>query len=146
MVYDNVVYVSTIPGSSENFYSGGQRGVIHALDAAEGHVLWYFDTTTDNLWGNPTVNSGGGFWHPPTVDEAGKIYFPIANPAPYPGTEGWPWGSSRPGDNLYTDSVLKMDPTTVDARLVLPGRARTTSSTWTTSSRRSSPTSTAASS
>lgn len=113
MVYDNVVYVSTIPGSSDNFYSGGQRGVIHALDAAEGHVLWYFDTTTDNLWGNPTVNSGGGFWHPPTVDEAGKIYFPIANPAPYPGAEGWPWGSSRPGDNLYTDSVLKMDPATV---------------------------------
>lgn len=110
LVYDNVVYVSTIPGSSEGFYLGGQRGLIHALSASTGQVLWYFDTTTDNLWGNPTVNSGGGFWHPPSVDAEGKLYVPIANPAPYPGAEGWPWASSRPGDNLYTDSILKMDP------------------------------------
>jgi len=33
LVYDSVVYVSTIPGSSEAFYGGGQRGLIHALDA-----------------------------------------------------------------------------------------------------------------
>lgn len=111
-VHNNIVWVSTIPGSSETFYAGGQRGVIHALDAASGQVLWYFDTTTDNLWGNPTVNSGGGFWHPPSFDEDGKAYVPIANPAPYPGAEGWPWASSRPGDNLYTDSILKMDPLT----------------------------------
>jgi len=110
LVYNNVVFVSTIPGSSEGFYIGGQRGVVHALDAGTGEVLWYFDTTTDNLWGNPTVNSGGGFWHPPSVDEEGQIYIPVANPAPYPGSEGWPWGSSRPGDNLYTDSIIKMDP------------------------------------
>jgi outer membrane protein assembly factor BamB/uncharacterized cupredoxin-like copper-binding protein len=112
LVYDNVVYVSTIPGSSEGFYIGGQRGLIHALDAGTGAVLWYFDTTADNLWGQPTVNSGGGFWHPPSVDEDGKLYVPVANPAPYPGAEGWPWASSRPGDNLYTDSILKMDPAT----------------------------------
>jgi len=112
LVYDNVVYVSTIPGSPEAFYGGGQRGIVHALDAGTGGVLWYFDTTSDNLWGNPRVNSGGGFWHPPTVDDDGMLYIPVANPAPYPGTEEFPWGSSRPGDNLYTDSVLKMDPAT----------------------------------
>lgn len=111
-VHDNIVWVSTIPGSSDGFYLGGQRGVIHALDAATGEVLWYWDTTTDNLWGQPTVNSGGGFWHPPSFDDEGMAYVPIANPAPYPGTEEWPWASSRPGDNLYTDSVLKMDPET----------------------------------
>jgi outer membrane protein assembly factor BamB len=111
-VYDNLLWVSTIPGSSEDFYEAGQRGVIHVLDAATGRVLWYFDTTTDNLWGQPTVNSGGGFWHPPTFDEDGKAYVPIANPAPYPGAEDWPFGTSRPGANLYTDSVLKMDPAT----------------------------------
>lgn len=114
LVHDNVVFVSTIPGTSEAFYSGGLRGVIHALDAGTGTLLWYFDTTTDNLWGQPTVNSGGGFWHPPSVDEEGKIYVPVANPAPYPGTEEFPWASSRPGDNLYTDSVLKMDPKTAE--------------------------------
>jgi len=116
LVFDNLVIVSTIPGASDGFYEGGQRGVIHALDAATGAVKWYFDTTTDNLWGNPTVNSGGGFWHPPSVDADGKMYVPIANPAPYPGAEGFPWGSSRPGDNLYTDSVLKMTP--ADAELI----------------------------
>ncbi|HEV2527656.1 MAG TPA: PQQ-binding-like beta-propeller repeat protein [Thermomicrobiales bacterium] len=111
-VHDNIVWVSTIPGSSDGFYQGGQRGVIHALNAASGEVLWYFDTTTDNLWGNPTINSGGGFWHPPSFDADGRAYVPVANPAPYPGVEGFPWTSSRPGDNLYTNSVLKMDPAT----------------------------------
>lgn len=108
-VHDSIVWVSTIPGSSENFYGGGQRGLIHALDARTGELMWYFDTTTDNLWGNPTVNSGGGFWHPPSFDAEGKAYVPIANPAPYPGAEGFPWATSREGDNLYTDSILKMD-------------------------------------
>jgi outer membrane protein assembly factor BamB len=112
LVYDSVVYVSTIPGSAEAFYGGGQRGLIHALDAATGGVLWYFDTTTDNLWGNPRVNSGGGFWHPPSVDENGEIYIGIGNAAPYPGTPEWPAGTSRPGDNLYADCLLKMDPAT----------------------------------
>ena len=69
------------------------------VDAGTGQVLWYFDTTTDNLWGQPTVNSGGGFWHPPSVDDDGKLYIGVANPAPYPGVKDWPWASSRPGDN-----------------------------------------------
>lgn len=110
LVYNNMVIVSTIPGASDGFYEGGQRGIIHALNAATGDVIWYLDTTTDNLWGNPTVNSGGGFWHPPSVDADGQLYAPIANPAPYPGTKDFPWGTSREGDNLYTDSVLKIDP------------------------------------
>ena len=119
-VYDSVVYVSTIPGTPEAFYGGGQRGLIHALDAATGAVLWYFDTTTDNLWGNPRVNSGGGFWHPPTFDENGQMFVGIGNPAPYPGTAEWPSGTSYPGDNLYTDCLLKFDPTDRYPRLVLP--------------------------
>jgi len=112
LVYDNVVYVSTIPGSSEGFYFGGQRGLIFALDASTGDVLWYFDTTTDNLWGNPRVNSGGGFWHPPAVDADGKLYIGIGNAAPWPGTEEYPMASSRPGDNDYANCILKLDPDT----------------------------------
>ncbi|HQY31646.1 MAG TPA: PQQ-binding-like beta-propeller repeat protein, partial [Thermomicrobiales bacterium] len=83
-----------------------------ALDAATGGVLWYFDTTTDNLWGNPRVNSGGGFWHPPSVDADGNLYVGIGNAAPYPGTKEWPAGSSRPGDNDYANNTLKFDPVT----------------------------------
>jgi glucose dehydrogenase len=109
LVYDGIVYVSTIPGSSTGFYGGGQRGVIHAIDAVSGKVIWYFDTTTDNLWGNPTVNSGGGLWHPPSVDEDGFIYAGTGNAAPYPGAEGWPSGSSRPGPNDWANSTLSFD-------------------------------------
>jgi outer membrane protein assembly factor BamB len=112
LVFDSVVYVSTIPGTPTGFYFGGGRGVIHALDAGTGAVLWYWDTTTDNLWGNPTINSGGGFWHPPSVDADGKVYIGIGNAGPYPGVPGWPNSTSRPGDNDYANCILKMDPKT----------------------------------
>ena len=109
-VYAGVVYISTIPGNIDAFYQGGQRGVIHGLDASTGQVLWYFDTTTDNLWGNALVNSGGGLWHPPSFDDDGFSYYGIGNAAPYPGTEEYPDGSSREGPNDYANNVLKIDP------------------------------------
>lgn len=109
LVYDGVVFISTIPGSTEGFYLPGQRGVFYAVDAETGKVLWYWETTTDNLWGNPTVNSGGGLWHPPSVDEQGSVYLGVANAAPYPGNEDWPNGSSRPGDNPYTNNLVSLD-------------------------------------
>lgn len=112
LVYDSTVYVSTIPGTPESFYNGGQRGVILALDAGTGKVLWYFDTTTDNLWHNARVNSGGGLWHVPSVDDDGQIYVGIGNAAPYPGNTKFPAGSSRPGDNNFACSLLKINPDT----------------------------------
>jgi outer membrane protein assembly factor BamB len=111
-VYGGVVYISTIPGNVDAFYQGGQRGVIHGLDATTGQVLWYFDTTVDNLWGNSMVNSGGGLWHPPSFDDEGFSYYGIGNASPFPGTEEFPNASSRPGDNDYTNNVLKIDPAT----------------------------------
>lgn len=112
VVYDNILYVSTIPGTVDGFYSGGERGMIHAIDAHTGMVLWYFDTTTDNLWGNSIVNSGGGLWHPPSVDDEGMIYGGVGNAGPYPGTEEWPNSTSRPGPNDYANSIIKIDPST----------------------------------
>ncbi len=109
-VYDNRVYVSTIPGTVESFYSGGERGMIISLDASTGEVVWYFDTTTDNLWGNAVVNSGGGLWHPPSFDEEGMVYAGTGNAAPYPGTEEFPNSTSRLGDNDYANTTLKIDP------------------------------------
>jgi glucose dehydrogenase len=111
-VYDGVVYFSTIPGNPEGFYQGGQRGVLHALSATTGEVLWYFDTTTDNLWGNPVVNSGGGLWHPPSFDENGMLYAGTGNAGPFPGTEEFPNATSRPGDNDYCNSLISIDPAT----------------------------------
>jgi glucose dehydrogenase len=111
-VHDGIVYFSTVPGNPEGFYQGGQRGVLHALSATTGEVLWYFDTTTDNLWGNPVVNSGGGLWHPPAFDENGMLYAGTGNAGPFPGTEEYPSATSRPGDNDYTNSLISIDPTT----------------------------------
>lgn len=112
VVYDNTLYVSTIPGTPEAFYNGGQRGMILALDASTGEIIWYFDTVVDNLWGNARINSGGGLWHPPTFDEAGNIFVGIANAAPWPGTAEFPSGSSRPGDNDYANALMRIDPDT----------------------------------
>jgi len=109
LIYNSTVIVSTIPGNTDNFYRGGQRGVVHALDVSTGAVLWYFDTTTDNLWGNPRVNSGGGLWHPPSVDADGNLYLGVANAAPYPGLPGHPDSTSRLGNNDYANCLVKLD-------------------------------------
>lgn len=109
-IYDGKVYVSTIPGTVEGFYGGGERGHIICMDATTGAVIWYFDTTTDNLWGNALVNSGGGLWHAPSFDEEGNIYAGTGNAGPYPGTEEFPNSTSRLGDNDYANSTLKIDP------------------------------------
>jgi glucose dehydrogenase len=84
--------------------------VLWALDARTGRKVWTFDTIADpNLWGHPEINSGGGSWYPPAIDtERGLVYWGIANPAPFPGTPQFPNGSSRPGSNLYTGSVLAL--------------------------------------
>lgn len=111
-IYDNSVYVSTIPGDVDEFYQGGMRGIIYALDFTTGDVVWYFDTTTDNLWGNARVNSGGGLWHPPAIDENGNLYVGIANASPYPGTEDFPGASSRPGPNDYANALMRINPET----------------------------------
>ncbi len=110
-VYGGMVFASSVPVSLEGIYTGGDRGVLHALDAESGTVVWRFDTVDSaDVWGNPEVNSGGGSWYPPAIDPGrGLIYWGIANPAPFPGTPEFPNGSSRPGPNLYTDSVVALD-------------------------------------
>ena len=110
IVVGDLVLVSSVPISLDGIYAPGDRGVVYALDAATGEVRWSFDTVDGDLWGHPEVNSGGGAWYPPAVDEElGVVYVGVANPAPFPGTTEWPNGSSRPGPNLYTDSLVALD-------------------------------------
>jgi outer membrane protein assembly factor BamB len=106
---DGMVFISTVPVNAEESYEGGGAGVLWALDAKTGKKLWHFDTVPKSLWGKQTVNSGGGVWYPPAFDGKGALYVGIGNPAPFPGTGKYPWGSSRPGPNLYTDSLVKLD-------------------------------------
>ncbi|NPV91819.1 MAG: PQQ-binding-like beta-propeller repeat protein [Firmicutes bacterium] len=110
--YDQMVYVSTVPGTENaDFYSGGGIGVIYALDQKTGSIKWSFDTVdSKDIWGNPAINSGGGSWFPPAVDtENHDLFWGVGNPGPWPGTKDHPNGSSRPGPNLYTDSLLKLN-------------------------------------
>ena len=104
------VYVSTVPVNPVvGVYLGGGRGTLWALNAATGAPEWSWDEV-QNLWGKPGINSGGGQWYPPSFDAQGNVYIGVANPGPLGGVRGYPWGTSRPGPDLYTDSVVKLSP------------------------------------
>jgi len=109
----------------------GIRGFVKAYDANDGKLLWTFDTIPENsvgVWatkdatgrdmhrdiaaekdqlakaGDPYKTLGGGVWQNPSVDLASKrIYFVVGNPSPDLD------GGLRPGDNLYTDSLVSVD-------------------------------------
>ncbi len=88
----------------------GGRGTLYALDQATGAVRWQVETVPDDFWGDPVRNHGGGSWYPPSIDVArGTAYWGTSNPWPSPGAPGFPNGSSRPGDNLYTNTALSID-------------------------------------
>jgi outer membrane protein assembly factor BamB len=110
-VYDGMVYVSTVPGNAKGFYKGNGVGRLFGLDADNGDQRWVFNTVPEDLWDAKykDINSGGGLWYSPAFDEDGDLYADVANPAPWPGTNKLPWGKSRPGPNLYTDSIVKLD-------------------------------------
>jgi alcohol dehydrogenase (cytochrome c) len=109
----------------------GVRGFVKAFDAKTGDLLWTFHTTAEDsrgVWathdatgrdmhrdidaekaayaaqGDPYETLGGGVWQNPAVDrETNRIYFVAGNPSPDLD------GSLRPGDNLYTNSLVSVD-------------------------------------
>lgn len=109
--HNGTVYVSTVPGNTKAFYAGNGQGILWALNAETGAAKWKFETVPANLWSNEhtNINSGGGLWDPPTFDGKGNLYIGVSNPAPFLGTKKYPFGSSRPGANLYTDSIVKLN-------------------------------------
>jgi len=115
-VNNGTVYVSTVPGNAKAFYSGNGQAILWAMNAKTGATKWKWAEVPASLWGNKKVNSGGGQWQPPTFDAQGHLFLEVANPAPYVGAKAYPgkktyaWGSSRPGKNLYTDSVVELNP------------------------------------
>ena len=106
---NGTVYVSTVPANVTTQYGPGGQGILWALNARTGAPRWSWNQD-QHLWGNPGVNSGAGLWYPPSFDAQGNVYLGIANPAPIFGTAASPLGSSRPGPDLYTDSVVKLSP------------------------------------
>jgi alcohol dehydrogenase (cytochrome c) len=109
----------------------GIRGFVKAYDADSGKLLWTFHTVPENsvgVWatkdatgrdmhrdikaekaalkklGDPFKTLGGGVWQNMAVDrETGTVYFVVGNPSPDL------YGAIRPGDNLYTNSLVAVD-------------------------------------
>jgi PQQ-dependent dehydrogenase (methanol/ethanol family) len=97
------------------------RGPIFGVDAKTGNKLWEFYTVagTDDAmktWGNESWRTGGGGgWMPGSYDpETNTVWWGTANPAPLYdwGGPNWKTDGARPGDNLYTSSVIGLDPDT----------------------------------
>ncbi len=89
------------------------RGRVSALDAKTGAIRWtFFVVPSPGEPGNQTwardsdvwSRGGGGVWLNGVVDrDLGLVYFGSGNAVPQ-------WGGElRPGDNLYTVSVLALD-------------------------------------
>lgn len=105
IVVDDTVLV----GTGNLAHVPGYSGYVHAFDT-DGNARWSFRVVEEGFWGNPGVNSGGGVWYPAAVDlERGLVYVGTGNAGPYPGTRYYPNGSSRPGPNLYTSSLVALD-------------------------------------
>jgi PQQ-dependent dehydrogenase (methanol/ethanol family) len=97
------------------------RGPIFGVDAKTGKKVWEFLTVagTDEAmktWGNESWRTGGGGgWMPGTYDaETDTVWWGTANPAPLYdwGGADWKTKGARPGDNLYTSSVIALNPDT----------------------------------
>ncbi len=96
--------------------SGGEagiRGFLDAYDAATGKLLWRFWTIPgpgepgNETWKGDSWKTGAGAtWITGSYDpEIDTLYWGIGNPGP-----DWN-GDVRPGDNLYTSSVVALDAT-----------------------------------
>ena len=82
----------------------GVDGHIYAFDANTGKTLWVFDTVLSDDAGHGSANySGGSTWSSFSFDvKANLLYAPIGNVSPDFND------SSRPGANLYTNSVVAL--------------------------------------
>ncbi|SIT38572.1 PQQ-dependent enzyme-like protein [Paraburkholderia ribeironis] len=111
----------------------GIRGFVKAFDANSGQLLWTFytipDTGQEGVWATKDATGrdekrdiaaekkqladkggdfyktlGGGVWMTPAIDrQTHTVYFVVGNPSPDL------YGAIRPGDNLYTDSLVAID-------------------------------------
>jgi quinoprotein glucose dehydrogenase len=111
-VYKNLLIAGP---ATQEFGSKGPPGDPRAYDAVTGKLVWRFHIVprpgeaNAGSWGPDgwQGRSGPSTWGLMSVDdETGLVFIPVAQPADnYVGID-------RPGDNLYSDSVLALDAAT----------------------------------
>ena len=92
----------------------GIRGIVAAFDARTGKEAWHFNTVPGpgepghETWhGDDWVHGGAAVWVTGSYDPSLNLtYWGTGNPGPDFNQE------QRPGDNLYSDSVVALDPDT----------------------------------
>jgi alcohol dehydrogenase (cytochrome c) len=106
LIYEDLILIG--PAGSENAISGW----VGAFKLSDGTPVWKFDTVPGASqagsanWGNQAgIKVGGGaVWTPLSLDPAkGELYVAVTNPAPDLPAE------LRPGENLYTNSLVALD-------------------------------------
>jgi len=105
-----IVNGSVVVGVSGAEY--GIRGFVAAYDAETGQQQWKFNTIPGpgefghDTWKNDAWQSGGGStWVTGSYDSSlNLLYWGVGNPAPAFN------GDVRPGDNLFTDSLVALHP------------------------------------
>lgn len=80
-------------------------GYIRSVDPETGATQWQWDSTPPA--GTPKQTTGGMTWMPGTYDpDLNLVYWGTGNPTPVLN------GSTRPGDDLYTCSIVALNPDT----------------------------------
>jgi alcohol dehydrogenase (cytochrome c) len=106
LIYDGLVVIG--PAGSENAVSGW----VGAFRLKDGAPVWKFNTVPgavregSKTWHNPNkIKLGGGaLWTPLSLDvKNGELFVAVGNPAPDFAA------NLRPGENLYTNSVVVLD-------------------------------------
>ena len=114
LVVGNVVIVT---GNTAGAGDGGNRKEaapenIRGFDARTGKRLWTFNVVPqagepgNETWGGESWKVAGdlGAWNPMTADEQlGYVYVPLTAPT------AAAYGGWRPGNNLYSDSLVALD-------------------------------------
>jgi alcohol dehydrogenase (cytochrome c) len=110
-VADGRVYLASQLGS------GPGGGVLLALNASSGALLWRFDTVTGPEPGVRALGLGaGGAWETPLVSSDGSVTYGIGNP--YQTATA---AIAHPAVDLYTDSDVNLDATTGKLRWYYQG-------------------------
>ncbi len=99
LVVGNHVMVGT-SGDFDNLV-----GYIRSVDPETGETQWQWNATPP--LGTPNATTGGNSWMTGTYDpDLNLVYWGTGNPTPVL------TGSTRPGDNLYTCSIVALNPDT----------------------------------